>query len=70
MRTAGLISAIDIEISPGPVLGEFLEIMRQWESDKVGGNAAATGMNQVLMASALPRDREAFLPGPSAHVVD
>jgi hypothetical protein len=32
-----------------PVLGEFLEIMRQWESDKVRGNAAATGMNRVLM---------------------
>ena len=29
-----------------PVLGELPKIMRQWESDRVHDNAAATGMNQ------------------------
>jgi hypothetical protein len=52
------------------VLGEFLEIMRQWEFDRGRDSVAATGTNQVLAASALPQDRAAFLLSPSAHVVD
>ena len=32
------------------VVGEFLEIMRQWESDRARDNGAATGMKQSLMS--------------------
>jgi hypothetical protein len=34
--------------SHSPVFGEFLEIMRQWESDRVRDNAAGTRMKQSL----------------------
>jgi hypothetical protein len=52
---------------PRPVVGEFLEIMRQWESDRVRDNAAATGVNQSLTSLCLHQIPAAVLPRQSGR---
>jgi hypothetical protein len=46
------------------------EITRQWVSDRVRDSAAATGMNQRLVALVLHQALAVVLPSPSERDVD